>query len=327
MSIFGYSERGIFNSIAYYLEQNPGLTGAFLEKLGIHTGKNYTNFTYLVDQAFGSNGSCDLLMTGESDGKTTVFFIDGSVKTEDGSYSIKQHFFRLKNELNKKKAGKEIVSGNIFGRLHLMNELQNNVNLGNDISGNKSIKKSCQLIKGSQEYYFIAVLPQKISNNEFRDYFAALGNVKPAYHEMYKSQNENIFCCYWGDLYQFFTGNNAAPVVNTFDYNEDMLYEEQAAAKTGEAVAEPWYGAQIYLKSKAGRKIYHMTCSRDGSFLIRGPLDRGWAIVEQANRDCEMYQEIFTRYRFAAIAGELNMSFPKFFSDYLAIKRYLSGVK
>jgi hypothetical protein len=74
-AVFGYSERGIICSIAYFLEANSQYTYDFINILGIQLNKedNYI-YTFLVEQSFSDFGDSDLIIIIEN-GKEKLLYL------------------------------------------------------------------------------------------------------------------------------------------------------------------------------------------------------------------------------------------------------------
>jgi hypothetical protein len=61
MEIIGYSERGIINSIAYFLSENMQYVYEFIEVMGISIPKLDYSYTLLIEQSFSDFGDSDLI--------------------------------------------------------------------------------------------------------------------------------------------------------------------------------------------------------------------------------------------------------------------------
>ena len=320
MAILSYSERGIFSSVVYYLNANPDAVYPFLKTINVNLDPSITNFTFLVGQSYAAHGVCDLTIIGEGGGKKVVMFIDGKGM---GEGSVKKQFEAVRDAI-KNNVRLSAASGNIFYRLYCMYYLQLYLKAGKfNVSGNPTVLKSCELIADAQDFSYIAILPQKTNSDEFIRCFAAIGKYNPRFQEMYNTQKEFITCGFWGDVLAFFREINAREVINIFEYNEGLIFAEPIRVPKKDAMAEPWYGGLVFIRSKKDNQIYHLLCENDGSYMIRGPVNSSWNIMEEATKDVEKYRSIFTRYTFVAPAGELNLSYPKNLEDF---KVYLKSI-
>ena len=322
MAILGYSERGVFNSIVYYLEQNPDLIYPFLQVFDVNVNRSINNFTFLVDHSFEDFGICDLVILGEGSGQKIVIFIDSKTKKDGESYTVKNQYTKLKDAVAKGGRLPEVFLTNILFKVYCKHMLLNYVRKGSyNISKNRTIVKSCELIKDASDYCFIAILPQKITSDEFKDYFASIGKINGRFQEFYQKEKENITTGFWGDIYKFFVEKSVHAITSIFEYNEGLIYDEPFPSPQSALLPEPWYGNMVFLKSKKNKKFYHLTCDKEGTFCIRGPVDQCWEIEEEATQDIERYCNVFRRYRFVAPAGELNLSWPKNVEDFLKISK------
>ena len=237
--IYGYSERGVFNSIIYYLDfKRPDLIGAFLKKLGVDGFATGYEFTFLNEQSFSDFGDNDLtIIAKHNGGKKAVIFIEGKVKTFSGNFCLEKEF----NKIDKSLKTGEIFDGfssNIFVQMYykfLLQEvlqgeetktknLQNifkkkNKNGGREersIGDNGIVLKACEMIKGANEFYYIALLPENRESKDLCSMFEKLNK-----HFDKPMRIENIRCAYWGKVEHFFAElEDATSVIKNFEYNE-----------------------------------------------------------------------------------------------------------
>ncbi|KAA6323538.1 hypothetical protein EZS27_027031 [termite gut metagenome] len=225
--VYGYSERGVFNSIIYYLNVRQEMIGEFLTYIGVKgfNNKDY-DFVFLNEQSFSDFGDNDLtiIITKKCSQEKTVLFIEGKVKTSSGNFFLQKHFAKINN--NNLYKG---VSSNIFAQLYykfLLTNVQGSSGfeikdcvIGKPTKklGNNRIVKSAfeNYIKDAQEYYYVAILPVKVGNETFRNYFNDLNLDMPL---------DRIISIYWGTIQDFFIKNVAIQVIKNFDYNEGQIY-------------------------------------------------------------------------------------------------------
>jgi len=241
--IYGYSERGIFNSIVYYLDSNPMLIGSFLEKLGM---KGFSEekfaFDFLIEQSFSDFGDSDLtiIATEKTSTKKTVLFIEGKVKT------FSKSAFSLEEEFNKIREGSKIIvksdgfSSNLFVQLyykHLLKKEINKNDLNSEVSNildvfkkrneagklldrkigkNGIVKSACERIEGGNEYYYIAIIPRQETGKTLTEYFGLL--------KLMPEEKKFIRCAYWEDIEDFFISKKAKNVIENFDFNKGQIY-------------------------------------------------------------------------------------------------------
>ncbi|WP_056928698.1 hypothetical protein [Candidatus Symbiothrix dinenymphae] len=237
VEVLGYSERGIFNSIVFYLQAHPELVGDFLKVLQIDDNSECfgesVKYTILSEQSFSDFGNSDLVIIAENNNTKlkTVVFIEGKVKTCQGSFSIDRKFDDLKQK--KVFAG---ISSNIFVQLYykylLVNILKENKtdtssyklpnifkkNDGNDrkIGKNEIVEKAREKIGYADTYYFVAILPK---NEDFKKRFEELNAT------VFKTMPipiEKIQSVSWEDVEHLF--KDATIVSRTFEYNKGQIY-------------------------------------------------------------------------------------------------------
>jgi hypothetical protein len=234
MSIYGYSERGINNSMAYFLDANPQCVHGFITKLGIPLEKkeNY-DYTILVEQSFSDFGDSDLLIILKKNNKKIVIFIECKIKTCQGTFQIQSEFNKILKAIKERKKIKGI-SSNLFVQLYYkyllikpngernrdstINEIFMKSNNNPRVLGNnKIVKKAFGIIEKANDYYFVAIVPtgkNKINAKIFQKKI----------DELCLMPSENCYLCYWEDIKDYFTDINAAKVLETFGYNKGQIY-------------------------------------------------------------------------------------------------------
>ena len=228
--IYGYSERGIFNSIIYYLDANKNLIGEFLKVLGVEgfTEKEHT-FTFLNEQSFSDFGDNDLtIVIDEETENKTVVFVEGKVKTFSGNFDLNSQLQKIKTDKQYKG-----VSSNIFAQLYYKYLLAKKMEKGQSescigkspkkLGSNPIVKKGYEKIADAQRYYYTAILPNDITTEDFQKMFSTLD---------IEMNIDNVRCAYWGKIQDFFTGKNAISVIENFKYNEE------ATGKKGKAISQ-----------------------------------------------------------------------------------------
>jgi Holliday junction resolvase-like predicted endonuclease len=231
VKILGYSERGVFNSIIYYLGEHPEYINGFIEAIGVDDDffkDESVAYTFLNEQSFSEFGTCDLVIIAENEAKgKRVIFIEGKVKTEQSDFRLERDY----DEVNKPESKK--ISSTIFAQLYykyLLTKLGNEKickcskigkqpkKLGENTIVNKAYE---DYIKGAKQYFFVAILPEKVEHKSFQNQFTELALDMPT---------ENIRCAFWGDIEQFFENmvrENMVReniVLKTFEYNKGQIY-------------------------------------------------------------------------------------------------------
>jgi hypothetical protein len=182
-------------------------------------------YTLLNEQSFSDFGDSDLVIIAEKGVKKTVVFIEGKVKTSQGSFSLDINLDTLKDGF----------SSNIFVQLYYkclltlvlkedtidtsvlknLNDIFKKGENANDrkIGKNAIVLKAVEMIREAQHYYFVAILPLDIKSEDFQKEFDNL--------KLDGMPTEDVRCAYWGKIEALFKGTI---VDDTFDYNKEQIY-------------------------------------------------------------------------------------------------------
>jgi len=241
-TFLGYSERGIFNSIVFYLSEHTEKITQFLEVLGINnkTYDDASKYTFLLEPSFSDFGTCDLviIIENQQNKNKTVIFIEGKVKTMQGYFSLEKEFKKLNNCKEKFKG----ISSNIFvqlyykylltkvlqkgesntGFLNIKDIFKKNRNSNRYIGKNEIVKRTIEkYIKFASNYYYVAIIPEvKFSTEDFQEKF-----IKSL--ELFEDEDiANIKCANWKDIEEIFADNNivANIVAEHFVHNKGQIY-------------------------------------------------------------------------------------------------------
>jgi hypothetical protein len=235
MDIYGYSERGIINSMAYFLNENPKFINDFIKILGVPLEDSDYEYKILIEQSFSDFGDSDLIIIikDKVNEKKKVIFIECKIKTYQGAFQINSEFNKINNAIksNKKISG---ISSNLFVQLYYKYLLINtDGNSSNDhsvkdifkksngnpriLGSNKIVLRAFDEIRSS-DYYYVAIVstaPNEMGSKEFEKKIRTLGLML---------LNHNVFLCYWGNLEDYFKKINATKVLEVFKYNEGQIY-------------------------------------------------------------------------------------------------------
>jgi hypothetical protein len=240
VKVYGYSERGIFNSIVYFLNEKPEHISRFIDVLKLSEDIieiEATIFTFLIEQSFSDFGTCDLVIVAENQRhkRKSVIFIEGKIKTNQTNFTLRKHFEKLK-ECKEKYNG---ISSNIFVQLyykHLLycvirenkedtsglkinNLLKKNNDMERKIGSNEIVKKAVDIIKDASNAIYIAILPTNNDKcNELKIDFIELNKTFFCEQNM---PTDKIKCVTWEDVEQIFTDNF---VSENFEYNRGQIY-------------------------------------------------------------------------------------------------------
>lgn len=241
IDVLGYSERGIFNSIVFYLRENPEKMQEFMKTLEIESVYsdciNY-KFTFLVEQSFSDFGTSDLVLIAENhkNNSKIVIFIEGKIKTEQGNFSLEKQFEKIINCTVKFDG----ISSNIFVQLYYkyllssiisinqistkslnINDIfKKNNNQERQLGSNKIVKEAVEKISNVTNVFYVAILPENIPSVDFQTKFTELNNTIFE-NEPMPMPITNIISVYWRDIKNVFLNS----IVNeNFDYNNEQIY-------------------------------------------------------------------------------------------------------
>lgn len=237
VKVLGYSERGIFNSIVFFLRANPDCVQRFIKVLKIEDDffNDVCEYTFLNEQSFSQFGSNDLtIIAKDKNNKKKVIFIEGKVKTYGKNFRLTTNFENLKT--SKTFNG---ISSNIFIQLYykyllttvlekksvntdslnLSDILKKNNRKGEkgprQIGENRIVKKAIEEIKDADKYYYVAILP-KTNPNELNHKFKELNKTLLKNQQMDIEYVEQVF---WGDIEEHF--KDVEQIKENFDFNYD----------------------------------------------------------------------------------------------------------
>jgi hypothetical protein len=245
MSINGYSERGIINSIAYFLDGNPQYINEFLKVLGIDIKEGEYDYEFIIEQSFSDFGDSDLIIIVENKQKNQkkVVFIECKIKTCQGNFDIFLEFNKISNAIknSKKFTG---ISSNLFVQLYYkylliktdgksINDLSVNPifkktnNKDRHLGNNKIVTNAFQnkimtnannnFKKNLDNYYFVAITTATKYQMDDKEF-------KVKMNELNLIQSKNVYLCYWGDIEDFFRKIQATKVIEVFNYNNGQIY-------------------------------------------------------------------------------------------------------
>ena len=182
MAIYGYSERGIINSLLFSIGNDASLMYEFIRLIKIPTlfeqGKP-KSYDILLEQSFSQFGDADLviIMHYENNQKSKVLFIEGKVKTYQKKHWSVQKQYEEFITLDKSKKN----TSNLFFQLHLKKLLIDNAEKINNneiveepwyktqrsIGKNDIVKNAFNKVKNCDAYY-IGLIPS--TQNEINDF-------------------------------------------------------------------------------------------------------------------------------------------------------------
>ncbi len=221
MKIFGYSERGIINSLIFNIGENMELMNKFLQLITIPTSLDLeepTDYTILLEQSLSRFGDSDLIIIVKykNPADNIVLFFEGKVKTSQVNWKINSQFNKYNS--NEQYSG---YSSNLFFQLYLKKLLIENYTeikengevlepqFGDNrkIGNNPIVLNAFDLIKCNKAYYIGIVPTLNEDLKQFTD-----------------SSISEIYFLSWETIHEFCKDNNLEKVLEVFDYNKEQIY-------------------------------------------------------------------------------------------------------
>lgn len=236
MAIYGYSERGIINSLIFSLGNNIPLMKKFIDYLKIphpFAIGEPVDFDILLEQSFSEFGNADLVINIKYNNpeNNKVLFIEGKVKTaQKKHWSLEKQFYDFE-----KKTSYQGYSSNLFFQLHLKKLMMEKkdfvlkesikeprINNWRKIGNNKIVWKAFEMIKNSTPHY-IGIVPS--NNEEIEKFKRELNKI----NSIISIANDMHFVS-WKTIKQFTEIKEYESKFNNvklnFEFNEGQIYNE-----------------------------------------------------------------------------------------------------
>jgi hypothetical protein len=231
MKILGYSERGIINSLLFTIGDDKELMSKFINLMNLPEPfqlGNPIDYTVLLEQSFSRFGDSDLVIIihYEKPLDNKVLFIEGKVKTSNGSWNIQSQYDKYIKHKFKKDKTKDYWS-NLFSQLYLKKLLIDNWNniayvenfeinsdlLGNrKIGSNKVVLEAFKLIKcDKKNAFYIGLIPTR--ETEFKNFKGIM--------------DFEMSFLLWKKVHDFCKREEKLKnVMDIFEYNKGQIYKE-----------------------------------------------------------------------------------------------------
>lgn len=228
MTIFGYSERGIINSLIFSIGEDRELMKEFINLIGIPELKelgNPNDYDIFLEQSFSQFGDADLVIKVCYDDPKNdkVLFIEGKVKTSQSNHwNIEKQFAKFSTKEDYKG-----YSSNLFFQLHLKKLMIDNweklinkngfaleprLNKQRKIGENKIVKEAFNKLKKCEGYY-IGLIPT--TDIDIKDF-------------VNKNNSTGIHFLSWHKVKEFSIAHNLEKVNMNFDYNEGQIFNAKS---------------------------------------------------------------------------------------------------
>lgn len=243
MEVYGYSERGMLNSLICGIKcsgRELDMVDDLLSK--IYFPANRVDFhvkevKVLLDQSFSDFGRSDAILLIENNGTKMVVFLEAKIGSSQRSWRISKEFNKFESGLERS----NVSSSNMFVQLHhkarMIYDLQfrgkEHVKSGarlsrlhskvkRKIGKNKVIQKAVDMIEDyCDETLFISLVPDTMDELEH------------FYETVFKNYSTSEFpfgeigvwgFLSWEQVFEFAEENDLESLLENFSFNEDLIY-------------------------------------------------------------------------------------------------------
>lgn len=227
MKIYGYSERGMINSLMYSIGEDKELLKAFINLISLPESINIedaNDFEIIIEQSLSEFGDADLIIIAHcNNNKKKVLFFEAKVKTSQGNWKIGNQFAKY-NVKDKNKGCYNGYSSNLFYQLYLKKLLIDNyssidkrikvsdrLDKRRSIGENKIVEKAVKKIVEGTSYYYIGIIPTM--DDDIKDFLNSN-----------KEYKEELYFLSWKAIKDFCEKENLQKVLRMFEYNDGQIY-------------------------------------------------------------------------------------------------------
>jgi hypothetical protein len=262
MEIFGYSERGMINSLFYemkFSQKNLQLLNDFLSLVSFpdpSVNFKISDAKILIEQSFSDFGDADAVLLLNNEENKQVSFIEAKVKTSQGKWSIYDEFEKFKRGVPKSEPPKGF-SSNLFVQLYFKNRLIETLKSGvitqlqeglqfpvcllkkdrkthgrsipRKIGNNKVVLNAVEQLKEyCKDALFISLVPEDVSNlrNFYQD---TLKNYRPKGFQGWDIRNWGYVS--WAQVEEFCKKYSLKGTLRIFEFNEGQIYNISTSAE------------------------------------------------------------------------------------------------
>lgn len=217
MKIYGYSERGIINSLIYSIGENNRLVNEFLHLIfPASIIGNPTDYKILIEQSFSDFGDADLVVVAEYSSKEKKsFFFEAKVKTFLGSWNIETQYNKYIS--NQKYDG---WTSNLFYQLYLKKIMIDN--FASIISGVEDMHKGNKMRKLGKNAIVHSAAKMVCANQAY--YVGIVPTKKQDIKTFLDGKTLDIKLLSWETVHEFCKQNNLIKVIDMFNHNEKQIY-------------------------------------------------------------------------------------------------------
>ena len=225
MKIYGYSERGIVNSIIFNIGDKKKLITEFVKLIPVLSEIDEPDdYDILLEQSFSKFGTSDLIIIAHyyNPIKNLILFYEAKVKANNKSWTLDKQFNNFNYQLaNREERDKYNVS-NLFYQLYLKELLISNIegldnnktiddilNIPRKIGNNEIVKKAVKILIDVRPdcCYYIGIIPSTEEQSKQLDFNKQIIHFLP-----------------WNKIEDFAEANKLDKVLETFQFNKGQIY-------------------------------------------------------------------------------------------------------
>ena len=215
MKIYGYSERGMINSLMFNISEDKDLMIKFMEILPEKISQENeipTDFDVIIEPSFSAFGGSDLIVIAYYENRKykKVIFFEANVKPYGKIYNIE-------DELSSDRYVR-FESNRLFAQLsakQLLIEYIDYIKKGQPIKvdgdrsrrigENEVVKRALKMIDGAKDYFYIGIVPNDIFTDETK-------------------RPKEFKLLLWKEIEKFCVDNNLKKVLDMFEFNKGQIY-------------------------------------------------------------------------------------------------------
>jgi len=226
MKIYGYSERGMINSLMYRIGEDEELLKAFIKLISLPKSidvEDANNFEIIIEQSLSQFGDADLIIIANyANNDKKVLFFEAKVKTSQGNWIIGNQFAKFTD-----KGKYNGYASNLFYQLRLkkilVNKLKgveepNMIEEGKSVGKNKIVNKTVEKIGEGTSHYYIGIIPTM--DDEIKAFLDNSKNKK----SLEEKCGKKLYFLSWKAIEDFCKNKKLQKVLEMFKYNEGQIY-------------------------------------------------------------------------------------------------------
>jgi len=237
LEIYGYSERGMLNSLFFEIFYNNKveLLQKLLSSIQFRDGKRVfelINAQIYIEQSLSDFGDSDAILLIEDKSSKYTVFIEAKVKTSQRKqWSIKNEIRNFENGIQKNKVNSSNLLTQLIYKSWLIKTLKDNNwknTLQNGVIPNLPTSKEKRKMGNNQ---VVKSMIERIKDYSETAFYIALIPDMKNYHLLYEKIDSNLTTIIntlgvisWESIMDFCTDNNLENTIENLKFNKDQIY-------------------------------------------------------------------------------------------------------